>query len=29
MKENKLRELLRAGEPSLGTRGLSQWPMVV
>ncbi len=29
MKENKLRELLRAGEPSLGTRVLSQWPMVV
>jgi 2-keto-3-deoxy-L-rhamnonate aldolase RhmA len=29
MKENRLRELLKDGKPSLGTRVLNQWPMVV
>lgn len=29
MKENKIRELLKDGKPSLGTRVLNQWPMVV
>ncbi len=28
MKKNKLRELLNAGKPSLGTRISSQWPMI-
>jgi 2-keto-3-deoxy-L-rhamnonate aldolase RhmA len=28
MKENKLREFLKDGKPSLGTRVLNQWPMI-
>ncbi len=28
MKKNKLRELLKAGKPSLGTRISAQWPMI-
>ena len=29
MRPNKLRELLRAGTPTLGTRVMSPWPTVI
>ena len=29
MRPNKLRELLRAGKPTLGTRVMSPWPTVI